>query len=68
MLWNAWQNYIYYSKGIQTVSTNPYTPEQNSRAERYNCTVLEKARTIIWDSVIEKEKWLFFSENSSVHN
>lgn len=46
---------LYYSKGIQILSTNPYTPKKNSRAERYNRTLLENARAIILH--IEKEVW-----------
>lgn len=44
-------------KRIQIKSTNLYTPEQNSRAERYNCTLMEKTKAMIIDSGIEKSEW-----------
>ena len=38
----------YYSvKGIGHQPTPPYSPESNGRAERLNCTIVEKARAIL---------------------
>ena len=35
------------SKGIKHLFSEPYTPEENSVAERYNRTILEGARTLL---------------------
>lgn len=38
--------------GIIIDYTCPYTPEQNSKAERHNRTVVEKARALCWQMLI----------------
>ena len=37
--------------------SNPYTPQQNGLAERYNRTLLESLRTILEDSQLKKNLW-----------
>lgn len=44
-------------KGIQYHLTVPYTPQQNSIAERMNRTLLEKARAMIHGAELSKEFW-----------
>lgn len=44
-------------KGIQIEYTIPRTPQHNGVAERYNRTVMEKARCLIFDSTLTKEFW-----------
>lgn len=45
------------SKGIKIQYTCPRNPEQNGIAERYNRTVMEKGRCLIFDSTLGKEFW-----------
>lgn len=44
-------------EGIILDSTVPYSPQQNGKAERLNCTLMEKARAMIFDSKMDKEMW-----------
>lgn len=44
-------------KGIQIEWTVPYTPEQNGVSERMNRTLVEKARSMLEDSGIDKKFW-----------
>ena len=44
-------------KGIQFDFTVPHSPQLNGKAERLNRTLLEKARSMIFDSKINKEMW-----------
>lgn len=44
-------------KGIVMDITIPYTPQLNGKAERLNRTLLDKARSLIFDSGIEKTFW-----------
>jgi len=37
-------------EGIQWDPTAPYSPEQNGKAERLNRTLMEKVRTMLYDS------------------
>lgn len=45
------------SKGIILDFTIPYSPQLNGKAERLNRTLLEKARSLIFDKNINKEMW-----------
>lgn len=45
------------TSGIDIEFTIPYTPEQNGVAERMNRTLVEKARTMIHESGLEKHLW-----------
>jgi len=45
------------SKGIEQQFTTPYTPQQNSVAERMNRTIMEKARAIRFDSGLAPKFW-----------
>lgn len=53
---NDFQNFA-NEKGINFQYTVPYKPQQNGIAERYNRTVMEKARCLIFDSQLEKKFW-----------
>lgn len=44
-------------KGIKMDFTVPYSPEQNGVAERMNRTLVEKARSMLFDSGIDKSFW-----------
>lgn len=44
-------------KGIRIQYTVAYNPEQNGVAERFNRTVMERARSLIFDSKLEKDLW-----------
>jgi transposase InsO family protein len=44
-------------RGILSDPSNPYTPEQNGRSERYNRTLLEKVRCVLLDSFVPVEEW-----------
>lgn len=44
-------------KGIKIQYTVAYNPEQNGVAERYNRTIMEKARCMLYDSNLDKSLW-----------
>lgn len=44
-------------KGIQISYTPPYTPQLNGVAERMNQTLMDKARSMIMDSKLDKSFW-----------
>lgn len=44
-------------RGIRIQYTVPHTPEQNGVAERFNRTIMERARCLIFDSELNKEMW-----------
>lgn len=48
---------FFKEKGIVHQKTAPYTPQQNGVAERYNRTVLDAIRAIIYQNNIAKELW-----------
>lgn len=43
--------------GILHQKSNPYTPEQNGLAERFNRTIVEKAKCLLFDAKLGKEFW-----------
>lgn len=43
--------------GIEHQTTIPYTPEQNGMAERYNRTIMERTRCLLFDSKLPKSFW-----------
>lgn len=45
------------SHGIVHHKTNPYTPEQNGLSERYNRTIVEKAKCLLFEAGLEKRFW-----------
>lgn len=45
------------SHGIIHHKTNPYTPEQNGVSERYNRSIVEKAKCLLFDAGLEKRFW-----------
>lgn len=53
---NEFKNFC-KAKGIQLKYTVAYTPQQNGVAERYNRTLIEKARTMIMESKMSKSFW-----------
>lgn len=44
-------------KGIKIQYTVAYNPEQNGIAERFNRTIMEKSRCLIYDPNLNKELW-----------
>lgn len=44
-------------KGIKMEFTVPYCPEQNGTSERMNRTLVEKARSMVFDSGISRKFW-----------
>lgn len=44
-------------KGIELDTTIPYTPQLNGKAERINTTIMEKARSMIFDADMSKTMW-----------
>ena len=44
-------------KGIELQTTAPYTPEQNGVAERYNHTIVELARAMIFTQNLPNSLW-----------
>jgi transposase InsO family protein len=45
------------SHGIKHELTTPYTPEQNGLAERYNRTIVEAVRSMLFDMGMSKQFW-----------
>lgn len=45
------------NKGIQMDITVPHSPQLNGKAERLNRTIIEKARSLIFDSGMSKDFW-----------
>ena len=45
------------SAGITTDSGQPYCPQLNAKAERYNRTLTEEMRSLLLDSKLPKSKW-----------
>ncbi|KAJ0169549.1 hypothetical protein K1T71_014734 [Dendrolimus kikuchii] len=43
--------------GIVHQRTNPYSPEQNRMCERFNRTIVEKARCLLFDAKLDKNFW-----------
>lgn len=43
--------------GIIHQKTNSYTPEQNGLCERYNRSIVEKARCLLFDADFDKQLW-----------
>ena len=50
---------FYSQKGIIHQTTNPYSPQQNGRAERLNRTLNERARAMLLDSALPHSLWHF---------
>lgn len=44
-------------KGIRMDFTVPYTPQLNGRSERFNRTILEKTRAMLFNKNMENEMW-----------
>jgi len=53
---NAFERYL-QKKGIQRQLTTPYTPEQNGVAERMNRTLVEIARSLMFNASLPKSFW-----------
>ena len=45
-------------KGIQHQYTTPYTPEQNGVAERFNRTIAENMRAMLYHAKLPKKFWV----------
>lgn len=49
-------NYL-TKEGIIHQKSNPYTPEQNGLAERFNRSIVEKARCLLFDAELDQRFW-----------
>lgn len=60
---------FFNERGIKSVCTVPYTPEQNGAVERENRTVVEAARSMLYSMDDAKEKLFLWAEavNTAVH-
>ncbi|CAK1592203.1 unnamed protein product [Parnassius mnemosyne] len=47
----------YFLFGIIHQKTNPYTPEQNGVSERFNRTIVERARCLLFEAKLDKSFW-----------
>jgi transposase InsO family protein len=43
--------------GITHQKTNPYTPEQNGLCERFNRTIVERAKCLLFEAELDKSFW-----------
>ncbi|CAG4955863.1 unnamed protein product [Colias eurytheme] len=50
------ENYLRQT-GIIHQKTNPYTPQQNGLCERYNRSIVEKAKCLLFDAKFDKILW-----------
>lgn len=48
---------FFRANGIIHQLTCPYTPQQNGTAERYNRTIIEKAKCMLFDAKLPKTYW-----------
>ena len=48
----------FQDRGITHSTTAPYTPEQNGVAERFNRTLMEKVRPMLFDAKLEDFNWV----------
>ena len=48
---------FFKTNSIQHQRTTPYTPQQNGVAERFNRTLIEKARCLLHDADLHKQYW-----------
>lgn len=48
---------LFKNAGIQHQLTTPYTPQQNDIAERYNRTIIERAKCLLFDAKLSKTFW-----------
>ncbi|GIL54486.1 hypothetical protein Vafri_10006 [Volvox africanus] len=50
---------FFAENGIRHQTSAPYTPQQNGRAERLNRTLLEKARSMLYESKLPTSMWMY---------
>lgn len=53
---NEFENHL-KQVGIVHQKTNVYTPEQNGMSERFNRTIVERARCLLFDAGLDKKFW-----------
>ena len=54
---NAQLEGFFKEKGVKHETTAPYTPEQNGAAERFNRTLMERVRAMLFDAQQPKDMW-----------
>ncbi|PSC76941.1 Retrovirus-related Pol poly from transposon TNT 1-94 [Micractinium conductrix] len=54
---NSTLSEFYTSQGVLHETTNPYSPQQNGKAERLNRTLWEKARPMLSDAGLPEHLW-----------
>ena len=54
---NAQLEGFFKKKGVKHETTAPYTPQQNGAAERFNRTLMERVRAMLFDAQQPKDMW-----------
>jgi hypothetical protein len=51
--------------GIKILQSAPHTPQQNGRAERFMCTIMDKAQSMRFDACIPQSWWEFAIQHAT---
>ena len=54
------------AKGIKILQSVPFTPQQNGRTERFNCTIMDKESAMRIEACLP-QSWWEFSVEHAVH-
>jgi transposase InsO family protein len=55
---------ILKAKGIKILQSVPFVPQQNGRAEQFNCTIMDKEGALRVESCIPQSWWEFSVEHT----
>ena len=55
-------------KSITQQFTTPYNPQENGRAERFNGILISAAKSLLNDSKLSKEFWVYAIDTANIHN